>query len=83
MQFLLMAAPLHLSFKPLLTPSILADVGVVGVVLLELHLILPGMISQLVVLELLATPEWPEDALILTNLAGNPPALRVYSLDMI
>ena len=82
MQFLLMAAPLHLSFKPLLTLGILADVGVVGVVLLELHLILPGVLRQLVVLEVLATHKWPEHALILTNLAGKPPALRVDTIDV-
>ena len=77
MQFLLMAAPLHLSFKPLLTLGILANVGVVGVILLKLHLILPGVLSQLVLLELRSILEWSENALIVANLAVEAPALRV------
>ena len=82
MQFLLMAAPLHLSFKPFLTLGILADVGVVRVVLLKLHLILPGVLSQLVLLELRSVPVWSENALIVANLAVEAKALRVCSLDV-
>ena len=74
--------PLHPCLEPLITPGILTDVGVAGIVLLLLHLILPGVLRPLVVLEVPAVSEWPEDTMIVTNIAGEPPSLRVDRLDM-
>ena len=54
----------------------------VGVVILELHLILPGVLSQLVLLERRSVPVWSENALIVANLAVEAKALRVCSLDV-
>lgn len=54
----------------------------VGVVLLELHLILPGVLRQLMVLEGPVAHVWPENTLIVANLANNPIALRMDHPDM-
>ena len=77
MQLILVPAPLHLRLEPLLTSRIFADIGVIGVILLELHLILPGVLRQLMPLEGPVIHEWPEDALIVANLANNPKTLRM------
>ena len=71
MQFLLVAGPLHLYLEPLITPGILTDVGVAGIVLLLLHLILPGVLRPLVVLEVPAVSEWPEETMIVTISQAN------------
>ena len=82
MQFLLVPAPLHLRLEPLLTSRIFADVGVIVVILLELRLVLPGMLRQLMPLEFQVIHEWPKDTLIVANLANNPKALRMNHPDV-